>query len=440
MLIEAEYVWLYPATMLLSAFQIFPIGLYVCKLCGTKYKLSVVLAAYCVVIGLLSFLGMMSMNQMPWFALLRGVITVCLMALFFVIVCNGTYWKNLLLFLMFYLIVGIVDAIVGLTAENLLGREFGAFAILNVQHLVTCACFAPIYWLSSYATYIVLTVKKVAFLRKRLILYCIIPFVQIEAFAVCSGYAVEADRVILLVCLGLVLVSQFFIFHSIYLAALSEKLNKEKADREMALATERSYYQNLSRSHNEIRRLRHDIRNELSAVAKLIEDPDTRDSGIQLFREVESRFDMADYTVFCDVPLINAVLHDKVQLAQQHDVELTVDIKNTVFDDCDENGNIGSVEMYDLCSALGNILDNAVKASAGAKNGRVNIKMFSEMKYLFINCENTVSDKRDDSFPSSSGLGLGILNDLAVKYDGVFSLEEKKGRYTALLSLKISEK
>jgi two-component system sensor histidine kinase AgrC len=101
----------------------------------------------------------------------------------------------------------------------------------------------------------------------------------------------------------------------------------------------------------------------------------------------------------------------------------------------------------DIISMFGNLLDNALEASLKCDTGnkKVNVKLFMGNNFFLIfHIENTfsVSAKRDGTRLISTkddekthGLGIGIVSNLAEKYGGSLTLEEKGDIFITTLAI-----
>lgn len=131
-------------------------------------------------------------------------------------------------------------------------------------------------------------------------------------------------------------------------------------------------------------------------------------------------------------PVINALLHEKAAICAQKNIELECSIA------ADERLNIDSL---DLCRALGNILDNAIRSCSRTENAEKSIflHVYQKNGYLMIHCKNPFLPD-DKGKTLGTGYGHQILREIAEKYEGRFKTDsDDQGEFEARLILKIPE-
>lgn len=131
---------------------------------------------------------------------------------------------------------------------------------------------------------------------------------------------------------------------------------------------------------------------------------------------------------WCGIPIIDAILNTKSEIAQNFGIQVEVDIRIRSFQ-VDENL---------ICIILGNALDNAIEACSKVTNEKRKIKiiMSDEHSNLFIAVTNPYSGEitfQNDSHlplstkcdPSKHGYGLSSIQRLVKQKDGIFNITTK---------------
>lgn len=139
---------------------------------------------------------------------------------------------------------------------------------------------------------------------------------------------------------------------------------------------------------------------------------------------------------YIDHPAISALINSKNSVAQINNIDFAVAVK------CDLSG-IG-MPAWDLCSVLGNLLDNAIEAAATDTNPRVGIEFKYEDGFYAIHIINNGSriNQPDRVFEAGyttkgsegRGYGLYIVYKLVHKYNGVIEIINKP-KTTIILKL-----
>lgn len=123
---------------------------------------------------------------------------------------------------------------------------------------------------------------------------------------------------------------------------------------DMALETfqyQQSYYQELEQNQQTVRRLRHDMKNHLNIIGTFLRDNEIEQAK-EYFQELNQEF-ASNLKVYCPNKIVNAVLNSKEQLALASNIQCDFQI------DLETSPKIDDI---DLCSILGNTIDNAIEA------------------------------------------------------------------------------
>ena len=122
---------------------------------------------------------------------------------------------------------------------------------------------------------------------------------------------------------------------------------------DMALETfqyQQSYYQELEQNQQTVRRLRHDMKNHLNIIGTFLRDNEIEQAK-EYFQELNQEF-ASNLKVYCPNKIVNAVLNSKEQLALDSNIQCDFQI------DLETSPKIDDI---DLCSILGNTIDNAIR-------------------------------------------------------------------------------
>ncbi len=204
---------------------------------------------------------------------------------------------------------------------------------------------------------------------------------------------------------------------------LEEHQRLEEADKLASLRE--SYYQNLRREEQQVRTLRHDMRNHLTAVQGLLERGETQRAASYL-SEIASSPAMGGRRNLCENETANVVLAAKAE-------------------DMDQRGLIGdfavslprelSITDTDLCALLGNALDNAIEAAVQAGDKRISVRCRADKGLFMLRVENAVEGEiRPDlsttkADKSSHGFGLAGMREIAQRCGGSLETRVQGGRF-----------
>lgn len=179
-----------------------------------------------------------------------------------------------------------------------------------------------------------------------------------------------------------------------------------------------------------VRRFKHDIINHVGALRELVNQKKTEDAKeyIDTIWNIQEGFDLKIHTgdSFLDV-IMNYYLY----LAAKQSIKFAVSGKLV--------GKM-HLEMFDITTLMGNILQNAMEATIKADDPKIQVEFIEHKKEFFIVVSNSVVEKpniKKDFFMTSKrdkmNHGFGMKNIVAVveKYCGEYymeSIEENGGK------------
>lgn len=197
-----------------------------------------------------------------------------------------------------------------------------------------------------------------------------------------------------------------------------------KADMELqTYQYQQSYYRELDQSQQTVRRLRHDMKNHLNVINTFLRNQDYAKAEDYL-QELDQEF-ISNLRLYCPNSIVNAVLNSKEQLAADSGISCDFQI---------DLAESPAIEDIDLCSILGNTLDNAIEACQKIpESSSRSISVKARCKNGFFSYEilnskiNTVAKEKgafltDKKDSSSHGIGLKTVRNIVDKYHGTLRI------------------
>ncbi|WP_026890722.1 sensor histidine kinase [Lacrimispora aerotolerans] len=202
---------------------------------------------------------------------------------------------------------------------------------------------------------------------------------------------------------------------------------------------ENEYFQNILKINQHYQCLMHDINSYFNSFRLLAINGENK-KIIEIIDELKGKIDEeTSDVIYCGSPVLNAVILERVSKAKEFGVTLSIFVEKFIKTDF--------LSDSDVISMFGNLLDNALEASSRCKQGNrvVNAKLFMGTNFFLIfYIENTfsISAKREGTRLLSTkaddkhhGLGIGIVSNLAEKYGGSLTLEEKGDTFVTTLAV-----
>ena len=186
-----------------------------------------------------------------------------------------------------------------------------------------------------------------------------------------------------------------------------------------------------------IRRFKHDLVNHMGALRELMNEKKTEEAKayIDTIWNIQDEFDLKIHTgdSFLDV-IVNYYLY----LAKKENIEFAVVGKLT---------EKMPLEMFDITTLMGNILENAVEAAVKADAPRIRVELIEHKKEIFIVVSNSAVKRintKTDFFLTSKkdkeNHGFGLKNIVAIveKYHGEYYMDSIEENGEALFKISIA--
>jgi sensor histidine kinase regulating citrate/malate metabolism len=161
-----------------------------------------------------------------------------------------------------------------------------------------------------------------------------------------------------------------------------------------SLDMQRSLYQRLSRSTEEVRRVRHDLRHQLSAIRGYLQKGNV-DGAIGYVETISGGIPDFSNKLLCDNFAVNAVAVYYLDRAVKNDIEC--DIRLVVPED------LGQISENDMSIILGNLFENAIEAC---------LHVQKDKRFIRITCKvvkNRLTMAVDNSFDGAYTEKDGVL-------------------------------
>ncbi len=202
------------------------------------------------------------------------------------------------------------------------------------------------------------------------------------------------------------------------------------------LAYRKSYYEEIEKNQQTVRKLRHDMKNHLNIIGMLITEEKIPEA-VHYLEGLNQEFAVT-VKAYCSNDIVNAVLSSKEQEASEADIscEFQIDFAETP-----------EMEDIDLCSLLSNTLDNAIEAcrkiSVAARrfikvNARCHNGCFS---YKAVNAKENEIVKENGNFvtgkrnPELHGMGLKNVKQIVEKYEGYIEVSYDECSFTVVVMI-----
>lgn len=204
--------------------------------------------------------------------------------------------------------------------------------------------------------------------------------------------------------------------------------------------------QNIIREHHELveeqlrvaAKARHNIADHLQTIESLISTYGNQNEVSHYTEKLKGMHKKLCRVIYCNNPVINSVLHNKVKLCAEEKIKVTIDMHS--FQE-------GQIEDIEILSILYNVLNNAIEAcrkvetekrflefSCGQIANQLIIKEKNSMKADTVQKqEKKLLTSKKDKY--RHGYGMQIVADTVKKHNGTLLVEAIGEIFTVIITL-----
>lgn len=181
---------------------------------------------------------------------------------------------------------------------------------------------------------------------------------------------------------------------------------------------------------------RHDYHNHIQTLLALVGNGNEAVRSYLL--DLNDDLTAVDTVIKTGNVMVDAILNSKLSVIREKKIE--VNAKAVV-------PKALSVSEIDLCSVLGNLLDNAIEGAQTSEKPWIRVFLGVMKGSLYLSVSNSMAEmprKEGDCFLSRKGnghgFGLGRIDRIAEKYGGVVNRQFEEGVFATEILLPLSDK
>ncbi len=250
-----------------------------------------------------------------------------------------------------------------------------------------------------------------------------------------DNFSSKNRHFIILTFVGILVINLIVVF----IVSDLSKMNNLKYENELLKIKQeysRQYVSDSSTEYEVIRKLRHDFKDNWSAVYELIKD-NKNQQALKFIDEYIDELSEKETLINTNNEIVNAVVNVKLSAAKSYGINVI----------CMCTSDFSNISDLDLCSLLSNMLENAITACKSCKNPsrRIYVNITSdEFKYKFC-VKNTIEESILQKNPKlittkenkkNHGLGIKIIKSIADKYYGKVDYYEENDEFCCYIELK----
>ena len=207
-----------------------------------------------------------------------------------------------------------------------------------------------------------------------------------------------------------------------------QKLKSEYERREIR-------YQDIEREQEEIRKIRHNIKNQLLELNLRLDgevDKEYQEETIALIEEIDESLQSVAENSYSQCFAIDALLRVKLERAKNLGIEVTHQVLMS--------GKL-TMKRGDMGVILGNLLDNAIEAAQIAEQPFLSVRVIQKKENLMMEVKNSCLNMPNKDFFTSKadtknhGFGIKSIRQAAKKYEGRVDFSQEEQIFIARIML-----
>lgn len=211
------------------------------------------------------------------------------------------------------------------------------------------------------------------------------------------------------------------------------EIREKQARMEQQFAFQEQKYEQTSQLFRSISSVIHDTNKHLVYLNECVERHEF-DEAKSYIRTAIEHIDKSYKRINTGFLPIDALVSNSLNIAEANNITFKSDIKIEKERIC--------IERYDLCVALGNLLDNAVEACKKVSNPDdriISVSIVTGDNSMVIHIENSAERMKGTDFKTDKkdkllhGYGISNVKAISEKYGGVFTIERRESSCEATL-------
>ena len=214
---------------------------------------------------------------------------------------------------------------------------------------------------------------------------------------------------------------------------VADIINKKQYEADFArsiISSGRGHYQKMNEIYKDLQVMRHDYKFHLNTALDMLRNGEIEKSG-EYLRGLQTKLEAKDLPHFCNNTVINSLIADYVQRCKKLDITfyISISLPDGFY-----------IPNYEMCIALGNLLENAVEACLKLETDRrIELVIMPQGAQLALMVRNTFNGKVNEdgnqliSTKKDGGIGLQSVRAVVQRYGESFVTEYDRQWFKAYI-------
>ena len=237
--------------------------------------------------------------------------------------------------------------------------------------------------------------------------------------------------IVLLVCQVIAIVLLIYIVQKLSIHLKYDESVEENNFLKEKEKMQLSYYEMMKSREDEVRKINHDIKNNLQVMYSL----DDEGKRKEMIEKINTNLDKHYLKKYTSQDILNVVLNIKVNEARNKKINIDVSVKR----------KLDFMEDIDVSNLITNVLDNAIEAAEKTNDKSINLVIKKKMNYVIIECENSFNgevkiNKKKQLVTTKNGdhgYGTKIIKNVVDKYRGILEYEYENSIFKVIIMFEV---
>lgn len=383
--------------------------------------------------------------------------------IFILLIISNCHIKNYLLKLLF----NLLSIIININAYRKMTIKDFKFSLLylmfiSIIHFITILLFSYLFNISllTYYFHYPLPLTFLVLIFNRYLVYIVLLLSKYKSSFNFNLFKTATVFLLVYFCITILMFNKslfyfpdigrtfvFVIFISIASLIFFDRyqVKHEKIERDLIITTqnitkEKEYLKKYNDSADEIRKMRHNMHNDLNIIYGYLNSNEF-DDAMKHVCHLLGDMNKTSAIIHVGHTSIDSIIDDKIKVMAAKDITYTEEIVSV---------NIGNIDVNTIAILVGLALDNAIEAAEKVDSGReVKLEIMNRKNYLVLHIENSIIPGSHPTFnktskltdPMNHGYGVKQINHIAKQYNGNAKFEVSHNFVTLkiILDMRLNE-
>lgn len=210
-------------------------------------------------------------------------------------------------------------------------------------------------------------------------------------------------------------------------------MEKQLADMSQDFKRQQSMAEEIRRTQEQIRSLKHDMKNHTLVILSYLEEGKMGEAKDYAGEILDKLNKMYTY-VNVGNSLLNYIINKKLSKAKEAGIEIKAEIENCSFE---------YMDSVDFSALLNNMLDNAITGALSSKEKKLEMQISSRKGFDILTVKNSIDKsvlEHNPEFVSTKeeaghGYGMKQIRSMVEKYHGNLDIYEKNQMFAVTIML-----